>query len=874
MRTSRAAHLGVALWLVASVAGCGDDDAPLVDGGADAGPTCEATFTFEVGDPDGHAEPLGAGPTEARAGRLAASALPADPQQLSTVRAGDFVLANDRIAVIVEDVGLSDHYVPWGGALIGLGRVEGGAIVDPADFGEVITAFGRFTLEADSVTVLADGSAGGAAVVRAAGHLSPIPFVDEFAHGLAPREYGDLAVAIDYTLQPGATTVDITFDVASTRGTDAVVLQQFTFFAQLSRMPRFVPGFGFAGGENESTPWIGLIDEDGTSYAWAAPTGDVTPFLTVSGVAIYDNGDLTVPGCARTRLPFARLHVGVRPGLDGLVASMAEAQGDAVRTITGTLSDASAAPVAGAHVHAEQTDGTYLTRDTTAADGTFTLTVPASAAVRVSAVRRGDPTTTVDVAATATTADLAFPAQGFVHVVARDADTGTPIPARVQVLPTGGLTPTPDAWGEARAGATGRLYVEFPVSGDVTLGVPPGEHRVIVSRGYEYDLVDDTLTVAAGATVEVPADLERVVATPGVMCGDFHLHTTRSPDSEDDSRWKIQSAIADGLEVPVRSDHEWVRDFEPEIAALGATDFAYGLCSMELTTFTWGHFGVFPLVRDDARIGGGAYDWVNRLSPAVFAEIRATVTPSGPPTIIINHPRGQSIGSYFDVADYDHHTGLVGHPENWDEAFNLIELANGSSFDSNLDGSVADWFSFLSAGRRVFALGSSDSHRVSGSPVGYPRTCIEVGTDEPAALRALGPNGVRDPLVAGHATISGGIYVTAVARGGAGPGDEVSGSSATETVEVTVRAAPWISVTSLRSYVDGALAETIPLDAATVVDPLEPAVRFRGSLDVPVTAAGGIATWAVFVAAGDAPLDPVHPGRMPFGVTNPVFFSR
>lgn len=872
MYTSRACHSFGALVLVVALAACSDNPLPAVDAGIDAGPSCEAAFTFETGDADGHAEPLGAGATEARAGRLEASELPPDPAELSTVRAGDFVLANDRIAVVIEDTGDSDHYVPWGGAIIGLARIEGGALVEPADFGEVITALGRFTLQTDSVTVLEDGSAGGAAVIRAAGHMSPIPFLDEFAHGLAPRDFSDLTVAIDYTLEPGATVVDVTYDIASTRGADTLVTQPYHVFAQISRMPRFVPGFGFDGGGSEPSPWVGFVDDDGTSYGWATPAGDIDPFLTVSGVSIYDSGELDVLACARTRVPFARVFVGVHAGLDELVASVAESRGDATRTISGTVTDFDDTPLGGVHVHAERMDATYLTRTTTGADGRFTLTVPAADAVRLHAVRRGDTTATVDVAATATTGDLTFAAHGEIHVVAREVGGG-PIPARVQVLPVGGVSAPPAAWGEASVGGDGRLHVAYPVGGDVTLRVPPGMHRVVVSRGYEYVLFDATVTVAAGATVDVAADLERVVATPGVMCGDFHIHTSRSPDSDDDARDKLLSAVADGLEIPVRTDHEWVRDFEPVIADVGAQDFAFGVCSMELTTFTWGHFNIFPLERVDTRINGGSFDWTNRLAPAVFAEVRARPTPTGPPTIIINHPRDQAVGSYFDRAGYDARTGAIDHPDNWDEEFNLVEVFNDSDFDANLRKSVEDWFSFLSAGRRVFAVGSSDSHHISGSPVGYPRTCIEVGTNLPAALRTMGPEGVRTPLVAGHATVSGGIYVTVVARGGAGPGDEVSGSAARETVEVTVRAAPWVSATSLRSYIDGALAETIVLDD-TMIDPLEPAVRFRGSLEVPVTAAGGIATWAIFVAAGDEPLEPVHPGRMPFGVTNPVFFTR
>ena len=50
---------------------------------------------------------------------------------------------------------------------------------------------------------------------------------------------------------------------------------------------------------------------------------------------------------------------------------------------------------------------------------------------------------------------------------------------------------------------------------------------------------------------------------------------------------------------------------------LGLQDRVVGLAGEELTTFTYGHFGVFPLVVDPARPSGSAVTWFNRLAPAV-----------------------------------------------------------------------------------------------------------------------------------------------------------------------------------------------------------------------------------------------------------------
>jgi hypothetical protein len=81
------------------------------------------------------------------------------------------------------------------------------------------------------------------------------------------------------------------------------------------------------------------------------------------------------------------------------------------------------------------------------------------------------------------------------------------------------------------------LYMPCPTDGKVDLSVPAGNHRVVVSRGYEYDIFrdddDPPVQVIAGQQTSVDAKLTRVVDSIDVMCGDFHIHTHRSPDAPD-----------------------------------------------------------------------------------------------------------------------------------------------------------------------------------------------------------------------------------------------------------------------------------------------------------------------------------------------------
>jgi hypothetical protein len=380
------------------------------------------------------------------------------------------------------------------------------------------------------------------------------------------------------------------------------------------------------------------------------------------------------------------------------------------------------------------------------------------------------------------------------------------------------------------------------------------------------------VTVVANQTVQVDALLDRVVDTTGLQCGDFHVHTWRSNDSGDNSVLKLAQAVADGVELPVRSDHEYVADFKPEIAELGVEAFAAGFGSIELTSMeVWGHMGVFPLTPDPTQINGGAPKWQSwptpeqpdtpfaTLSPpVVFEEVRAR--PESP-LVIINHPRGGA--NYFDYVGYNSATGLADIESDWDTKFTLVEVFNDSGWQSNKGRNVADWFGLLRAGRKVFAVGSSDSHGLSTSPVGYPRTCMKLGTDDPRGLTA---NQVRDALGAGHSSISGGIFVTAT-LGAAGPGDTVTGAGSPMQVNVTVQAATWVDVDAIDVVVDGLVVDTITIMPGDA-DPQNPVLRWSGQIPVQVQASGG---FVVIAAYGENQLNPVHPGRVPFGVTNPIF---
>ncbi|MDB4954741.1 MAG: hypothetical protein JWO36_2310 [Myxococcales bacterium] len=791
---------------------------------------------------------------------------------LITWKDGDFVLANDKVALVIEDVGDSDLYDPWGGRPVGMARISSGQLVEPTNFGELFLLTGRSTVVTDSVSVLSDGSDGKPAIVRARGKLHPLPFFESVIAVLYGEPWTDIDAAIDYELAPGSEHVDVRMRYASTRENPKDLPSVMNAFMYTKRTPVFQPNKGFDE-TFDNAGYLALIDDTATSWAYVPGSGMFSTSLSVSGFLGAVTPGFTMPACGTLDRIHAQIVIG-GPGLDGIQQAVARTLGQSQREITGTVMRGGA-PAPGVRVHAIDTGNgveRYLTRVTTDPAGHFTLHVPQAASVRLDAFRAGDALGTASIG-TGTTATIDLPATGLVHVVATENAAGVPV--RVQIVPAAGqvIPSVPDNYGEAKI-APGRLHIAYAINGDITLPAPPGRWDVIVSRGYEYELVRQTVLVTAGNTVRVDAAIDRAVSTTNIQCGDFHVHTWRSNDSGDDGLDKIAQSVADGVELPVRSDHEYVADFSSEIAALGVQKFAASIGSIELSSFeVWGHMGVFPLTPDPTKINAGAPKWqtfptpehpdtkFETLSPpSVFDAVRAR--PEAP-IVIINHPRGST--DYFGYVGYDAATGLASSVADWDTKFTLVEVFNNSGWKHNRNGTVADWFGLLKAGRKISAVGSSDSHGISYAPVGYPRTCIAVGTDDP---RALTPSLVRDQLAAGHSTISGGIYVSAK-LGTSGPGDTTTGAGTPQSVDVVVQAATWVDVTTIEVIVDGTTVDTIPIMPADA-DPTNRVIRWRGAIPVQVRATGG---FVVIAAYGEQPLEPVHPGELPFGVTNPIFVN-
>jgi hypothetical protein len=163
---------------------------------------------------------------------------------------GDFKLTNGVVHAIIQDVGTSRGFGSFGGSLIDVDLVRGttgtGAKAPEGNdyFTEMFPAFFLTAIEPRKVEVLADGSDGGAAIVRVSGSSGNfISLVKAITDVVDPKQKLDYHV--DYILEPGKQYLKIVTTVESDSDGDAAwsLAVPFGFVTLLSEGQRlFVPG--------------------------------------------------------------------------------------------------------------------------------------------------------------------------------------------------------------------------------------------------------------------------------------------------------------------------------------------------------------------------------------------------------------------------------------------------------------------------------------------------------------------------------------------------------------------------------------------------------------------------------------------------------
>lgn len=543
-----------------------------------------------------------------------------------------------------------------------------------------------------------------------------------------------------------------------------------------------------------------------------------------------------------------------------------------------------------AHVMGLDEEGHQQVRAITDANGRFSIDAPTTAvqwfaaleAVHTSAPVRFTPGTPWDL-------KLDVSAGGELYVKVTDPDTNQPLVARLIVKGIEG-TPDPSFGPDYRASGAGPLM--DILDGEVKTPLPSGKYRVAATKGIEWSIDAQAIEIISGHTKTLELQPRHVVATPGLIGCDLHVHARPSFDSPVTPEDRVLSLISAGIDFAVPTEHNMIGDYTPALDVLRLTKQLAHVPGVEVTTYNprFGHFGVFP-----TPVNAGVPPFKGTTINAV-----AAASKRGDPNRVfqVNHPRlPQNIG-YFNIINFDpkRGTSLSALPFDTIEVYNGYELGRRELTERVMD----DWFTILNLGKHMAATGSSDSHRIQYQWAGYPRTYAMV--DPKAAGDTGQPIDTKEVVAAlkkGRGFVSSGpmIDFEIVSAGrGAKPGDEMPRSS-NVNAKLKVRAAPWLDVTSIE-IIAGVPPPPPPHGAyATVVSGTQSLFkqavasqptqmgREEGKLEelhartvrfdndsIPLKIPDG-AKWVIVIVRGERAMDDALPFMQiqPLAFTNPIY---
>jgi hypothetical protein len=754
-----------------------------------------------------------------------------------------------------------------------------------------------------SVVVVNDGEDGTPAILRVCGPDDLLDYVNassqvaqlgaSFPAAADDRDYA-IEACIEYVLAPGRSDIQLTTTMFSSES----VTRRFwvgyyvngggTLEQWQDTLQDPVAGVGemLVSGGNLALSYYGYDASEGVDYVLLPiqiPTSAAySSSFTTSGVTFLMHSQsiatlLAVPAGAPgpVQIPAGgsrsfSAHFAVGDGsAANATALRAELDGAPTGTFEGCVM-AGGAPLPGARVALGLTTGAAIdhvvAHFVAGADGCYSGSVPAGDYGAV-AGKNGFPfeggaaaplVHPVSVAASAvTTENFALPATGRLRVNVTDA-SGSPTPARVSVI---GFDPSPEPTifsqvtplipgtntGVLNDVSVDRLSTGFAAvgfagaDGSAELDVEPGSYQVYVSRGGEWSLFSAPVTLAAGATTVVDAQIAQVLDTAGFISSDYHVHQVNSPDSRIANERRVEAFAAEGVDNLIATDHDAISDLAPVIDALGLAPFLHTTIGEEITSFDYGHFNAYPQAVDASRpASGGSTDWAGAAAPGsdfpslgsyglapaqIEAAAQGKPQNAGLPTVVqINH-----IGSHFeplriDTAQTPPRSNLAACPgttanpcptffrldpavANFFHAFAALELWNGSNNTHQtqfLDQRIGIWMNLLNQGIRSTAIADTDTHSVVDLETAGARTWTPASSDAP---NAISDAEIAQAVIGGRAVGGQGLYVqtrlvegAAVADFSLGGPTLITATDGSVELEIHVQAPLWAPYDTIEIY--------------------------------------------------------------------------
>lgn len=826
---------------------------------------------------------------------------------LAHSRVGDYLLESCEARFVVQQGAQRDLYSvgQYGGNLIDA-ELKGRPGLD--NFLEIAPMVNVETVvNPQTVVIVNDGSDGNPAVVRACGPDDLLDFVNPSSQvndaGLPfPPVLNDNDQTVegctDFQLDARDTHVRMDTTLTNIGAAPIKVLygDWFNPGGELDVMQTPNAGVGAALTNQVGTMGFhGVGEAVGVDYAYTStPTGSNGTYVVISGVIVVlhnkgvlqallglAEGDELLPGASLTMTRY----VGVGDGSASSAVDLAAAvKGTPTARLDGCVT-VGGVPAPGAKVTVGVFDTGGLltalrTHFTTDAAGCYAGDVPlpggVAATLGVVAGRHGTPyeggasspppTLALFSPGGSQTVDFDLPPTGSLWVGVTD-ENGQPLPARVTVV---GFDPSPEiliagpslpGFGSSTLALLNDPGDSLPfglvdavytgADGIASFDVEPGSYQVFVSRGTEYSLDSQPVTITANALTTVHSTIATVVDTAGFVSSDFHIHGINSADSRVSHEDRVEGYAGEGVDNIIMTDHHVHTDLDPTIASLGLGAWVSSTIGEEITTFDYGHFNGYPFTVDPTRVSGGSTDWAvaapagmdfpsagaYNATPAEVFTLATTGASSTPDTTVqVNH-----IDSHFAPLKID--TSLVPPTDGLDALgraerrldepvttnlffpFPALEIWNGHTRGAQsefLDQRIGIWFNLLNQGIETTFIADTDSHRFTNLRSAGARTWTAAAPGSDTSATVDGGE-VANMVDAGKATGGQGVFVTTVLRSTDGSGTSadltrfgsthVTDAGGNVELDVRIQAPTWASFDRVEIYANA---------ATTPVDPLAP----------------------------------------------------
>jgi len=405
----------------------------------------------------------------------------------------------------------------------------------------------------------------------------------------------------------------------------------------------------------------------------------------------------------------------------------------------------------------------------------------------------------------------------------------------------------------------------FPQEEGKEVKLPVGTYLLTASRGPEYSMDKKVIEILKNEQQELIFRIDRVLKTPNLISVDPHMHTQKS-DGRVRIPERIKSVAAEGVDVAVATDHNYIADYFPTLKKLGLNKYLAVIPGNEVTVSGLIHYNTYALKYRPAEEGNGAIYPVAEEASPLFDRSRK----KDPKAILqVNHPRSGRLG-YFNTYQLDLESAAFAR-EHFDTSFDVLEVMNGPDYYSSNSVAVEDWLHLLNRGYYFPLIGSSDSHTIDRGEPGYSRTYVMYEGEEGDNLNW---EALALSIKKGRSFASNGPLVEFKVNGEYHSGDFFTSPDGKAEIWIKIQSAPWIAVDEVRLIVNGERKIILPVKAAK-----EDIQKFTEQISLKLKKDSYIAVEAL----GKKSLYPIlqqyskkgllKDAALPYALTNPVFID-